>query len=53
MLRPGTIYQAPELSELFKSALCQSAVGALGGALRHSEDEQIPKHEELRAAKAF
>ena len=37
MWQSGTIYQAPELSELFKSALCQSATGALSPFARQVE----------------
>eukprot|EP00435_Cladocopium_sp_Y103_P042120 s530_g11.t1 len=39
----GTIYQAPELSELFKSALCQSATGALGILQKQLEAMRPPE----------
>eukprot|EP00438_Fugacium_kawagutii_P022932 Skav226769 [mRNA] locus=scaffold8:173589:177173:- [translate_table: standard] len=46
----GTVYQAPELSELFKSALCQSAVGALGILKKQLEAMRPPEVDQPNSA---
>ena len=51
MCQSGTIYQAPELSELFKSALCQSATGALSPFAHLAGWRRIPFAQWLKSSK--
>ena len=51
MCQSGTIYQTPELSELFKSALCQSAIGALSPFAHLARWRRIPFAQWLKSSK--